>query len=166
MSRKLTRRILIAVFAASLSLLLAVSALAAHPKAGRSYKGLMSGPVYRGYKPPISFKVSSDGKRLLGFQFSGGDCVGLGGPGNPWTNPYHIYKVGTINVSSNGTFSVENVKWTAPSGSGNPPKVTTSTVNGKFTTAKTATGTIRYRAKLRGTNCPSSSTAKFTATTT
>jgi hypothetical protein len=165
MSRNPTPRILIIVLAATLSLLLAVSALAAHPKAGKTYKGLMAGPVYRGFKPPVSFKVSSHGKRLLGFQFSGGDCAGLGGPGDPWTDSYHIVKVGTIKVSSNGTFSVKNVKYKAPPVKGNLPKVTTSSVNGKFTTAKTASGTIRYRSKIGSTTCPMANTVKFTATT-
>jgi hypothetical protein len=164
MRRNRTPRILIVAVAAALSLLLAVSALAAHPKAGKTYKGFTSGSAYRGFKQPVSFKVSGDGKRLLGFQFSGGDCLGLGGPGDPWTNPYHIYKVGTIKVPSSGTFSVRNVKWKSPPSHGNPPKVTTSSVNGRFTTAKTATGTIRYTPKIGSTTCPGT-TVTFTAKT-
>jgi hypothetical protein len=164
MTRKPTRRILIVALAAALSLLLAVSALAAHPKAGKTYKGFTSAERFNGFKQPVSFKVSSNGKRLLRFQFAEGDCGGLGGPGDPWTNPYHIVKVGTIKVSSSGTFSVKNVKWTFPPSSGNPPKVATSTVNGRFATAKKATGTIRYTVKIRSATCPKSKVT-FTATT-
>ena len=45
MSHKPTHRILIAALAAALSLLLAVSALAALPKAGKSYRGIHLGAV-------------------------------------------------------------------------------------------------------------------------
>jgi len=156
----------IAVFAAAMSLLLAVSALAAHPKVGKKYTGFTSLAAYRGFKAPVSFKVSRDGKRLLGFQYAEGDCGGLGGPSNPWIDPYHIVKVGTITDSSSGTFSVKNFKWTIPPSSGNPSKVVTGTVNGRFTTAKKATGTIKYTVKISGTAtaCPQSKET-FTAKT-
>jgi hypothetical protein len=171
MSRKPTGRILIAALAAALSLLLAVSALAAHPKAGKTYRGFTSEEPFNGFKAPVSFKVSSDGKRLLGFLWYGFGCMGAGGAGNPYTGTgYTYHKIGTIKVSANGTFSVKNAKWTfnAP-----PPQngllVTISTIDGRFKNAKTATGQIRYTQTLQGSTCRSSDhhapKVTFTATT-
>jgi hypothetical protein len=166
MSHKPTPRILIAALALALSLLLAVSALAAHPKAGKSYAGFASGPAFNGFKPPVSFKVSSDGKRLLGFKYSAGDCGGMGGPGDPWTNPEFVRKVGTINIDSKGNFSVKNATWKVVISGSNPPvtKYTYSTVSGRFKTAKKATGTIMLKTKIGSSSCPSQKVS-FTATT-
>lgn len=171
MRRKPTRRMLIAALAAALSLLLAVSALAAHPKAGRTYRGFTSAGQFNGFKAPVSFKVSGDGKRLLGFVWYGFGCMGAGGPGNPYTGTgYTYHKLGTIKVSASGKFSVKNVKWTfnAPRPMG--PLVTISTiVGGRFKNAKTATAEIRYTQKLQGHTCHSSDhhapKLTFTATT-
>jgi hypothetical protein len=171
MSRKPTFRILIAALVAALSLLLAVGAFAAHPKAGKTYTGFVAGVTMNGFKAPVSFKVSSDGKRLLGFKWAGFGCFGGGGPPgvNPWTDPYNIVKVGTIPVSSSGKFSVKNVKWTAAGAHGAPTKVTFSTISGRFTTAKKATGTIVFTQKEQGQFCSSTHNGglpqKFTATT-
>jgi hypothetical protein len=157
MSRKPTFRILIVVLAAALSLLLAVSALAAHPKAGKTYAGFTSELPFHGFKAPVSFKVSSNGKQLLGFKWATTGCAGRGGPGNAFTVPSNIYKVGTIKVSASGTFSVKNLKWTRA------PMVTTSSVSGRFKTAKTATGTISIAQKQQGHTC--SAKVTFSATT-
>jgi hypothetical protein len=143
MTRQRTPRIPIAALAAALSLTLAVGALAALPTAGKTYTGFTSVPPYRGFKAAVSFKVSTNGKQLLGFQWAAGGCIGMGGPGNAYADPYNNYRVGTIPVSATGTFSVANVKWTSNYHS--PAKTTTSTISGRFTTAKTATGTIHYR---------------------
>ncbi len=71
MSTKLItpRRILSVGLAAGLSAALVVSALAAHPKAGKPYAGFTSGNAFNGFKPPVSFKVSSNGKQLLRFKY-------------------------------------------------------------------------------------------------
>ena len=161
MSRKPTFRILIAVLAVALSLLLAVSALAAHPKAGKTYAGFTSELPFHGFKAPISFKVSSDGKKLLRFQWATTGCLGRGGPGNPFTDG-NIYKVATIKVSASGTFSVKNLKRTNAA-QGQPPISTTQSVNGSFKTSKKASGTISIAAKQQGHHC--SSKVTFTATT-
>jgi hypothetical protein len=158
MSRNPTRRMLIAVFAAALSLLLAVSALAARPKAGRTYRGFTSAGASNGFKAPVSFKVSSDGKRLLGFVWYGFGCMGGGGPGNPYTGTgYTYHRIGTISVSAGGMFSVKNAKWTfrAPPSQGGM-LVTISTIAGRFTNAKTAIGTIRFTQTQQGHTCSSS----------
>ena len=145
MSRNRTPRILIAALAAALGLALAVGALAALPTAGKTYTGFTS-VTWHGFRTPVSFKVSSNGKQLLGFTYANGDCQGMVGTGNPFiNNPYMTAKVGTIPVSATGTFSVANVRWTSSNKS--QTKITTSTVNGRFTTAKTATGTIHFTQK-------------------
>jgi hypothetical protein len=171
MTRKPTRRILIAALAAALSLLLAVSALAAHPKAGKTYRGFTNDQPFNGFKAPVSFKVSGDGKRLLGFVWYGFGCLGAGGLGNPFTGTdYTYHKIGTIKVSASGTFSVKNVKWTfkAPPSQGGP-LVTISTIDGRFKNAKKATGTIRFTQTQQGHTCRSSDhhapKVTFTATT-
>ena len=79
-----------------------------------------------------------------------------------YADPYLNYKVGTIPVSATGTFSVANVKWTSSYHS--PARTTTSTVNGRFTTAKTATGTIHYR-QTDTTGAACSGERTFTAKT-
>jgi hypothetical protein len=141
MSRKRTL-ILVAALGAAVSLAFAVAALAAQPTAGKTYTGFTSVQPYNGYRAAVSFKVSSNGKQLLGFWWEEGGCIGMGGPGNAYADPYNTYHVGTIPVSATGTFSVANVKWTSSHHS--PAKTTTSTISGRFTTAKTATGTIHY----------------------
>lgn len=172
MSRNRTPRIVIVVVAAALSLLLAVGAFAAHPKAGKTYKGFVAGASFNGFKAPVSFKVSSGGKRLLAFKWAGFGCFGGGGPPgvNPFNDPWLTKRVGTIKVFNNGKFSIKNVKWTAKgNGSTHPTMVTFSTVKGRFVTSKKATGTIVFTQKMQGMTCISTSHGnpplKFTATT-
>ncbi len=154
------------VLVAGLSVLLVGSALAARPKAGKSYAGFVAGMSFNGFKAPVSFKVSSDGKRLLGFKYSAGDCGGMGGPGDPWTNPAFILKVGTIKVDSKGNFLVKDAKWKVIEPGTSPPltKHSSSTVSGRFKTAKKATGTITLKVTIGSHSCPTNKLS-FTATT-
>jgi hypothetical protein len=158
MSTKLItpRRILSVGLAAGLSAALVGSAFAAHPKAGKSYAGFTSGSAANGFKPPVSFKISSNGKRLLGFKYSAGDCGGMGGPGDPWTNPEFVRKVGTIKVDSKGNFSVKNAKSKAVLQGSNPPKTkyNSTTITGSFKNAKNATGTIKLLVTIGSHSCP------------
>jgi hypothetical protein len=165
MGRNPTPRMLIAALAAALSLALAVGALAARPTPGKAYTGFTS-VTWHGFKATVRFNVSSSGKQLLAFKYYNGNCQGMGGPGNPFiNNPYLSTTVGTIPVSSTGTFSVANAKWTSSSADA-PTKTTTSTVNGRFTTAKTATGTIHYTQKTSsGPTGTCGGTLTFTAKT-
>ena len=163
MSRNRSPRILIGVLAVAMSLALAVGALAALPTPGKTFKGFTSVGPYRGYKATVSFKVSTTGKQLLGFVWQAGGCIGMGGPGNAYADPYNNYRVGTIPVSTTGTFSVVNAKWTSNYHS--PAKTTTFTVNGRFTTAKTATGTIHYTQTDADGAGPCSGHTTFTAKT-
>jgi Fibronectin type III domain len=148
--------------ASLLCLVLAGSVSAAHPKAGKLYSGHTPG-AYHEFSPPVSFTVSHNGRQLLGFKWAGGGCIGLGGPGNPYADRDLNYKVGTIRVASNGSFSVNRVKWTSPVIKPGQParKIVWSTVKGRFKTATTATGTIYFTMKITK-SCTSKVT--FTAT--
>jgi hypothetical protein len=135
-----------AIAAASLALALAAAALAAHPKKGHKYSGFVSASAINGFKPPVTFKVSSDGTKLLNFTYSSLGCEGAGGfmPGvDYWTKPFAIKKVGTVKVAAaSGRFSVKNAKSTFVVS--NQKTVTTTSVSGSFKNAKTATGTITF----------------------
>ena len=159
-------RALAVVVAGALSVLIVGSAFAAHPKAGKSYAGFTSAGAFNGFKPPVSFNVSSDGKRLLGFKYSAGDCGGMGGPGDPWTHPEFVRKVGTIKVDSKGNFSVKNAKWKVIVSGSNPPvtKYSYSSVSGHFKTARKATGTVTLKVKIGSGSCPTQKRS-LTATT-
>jgi hypothetical protein len=145
-----------------LGLVLVAGALAVLPHAGKLYTGYTAGPGYHGFTAPVSFTVSRNGRQLLAFKWAGGGCIGLGGPGNAYTSADLNYKVGTINVSRAGTFSVKNVKWTSPVRQPRTGrrKVTISTVTGRFKTATTATGTIHFTQQITK-KC--SGTTTFTA---
>ena len=163
MSRNRTPRIAIVALAVTLSLAVAVGALAALPTPGKAFTGFMSVGPYRGFKAKVSFKVSSNGKQVLAFNWQAGGCIGMGGPGNAYADPYNNYRVATIPVSATSTFSVANAKWTSSHHS--PAKTTIFTVNGRFTTAKTATGTIHYTQTDASGAGPCSGHTTFTAET-
>ena len=66
-----------ALIAAGLALVLAATALAAHPKAGKSYAGIITNyPKIEGFSPPVSFSVSSGGTKLLSFNYGTFGCGG------------------------------------------------------------------------------------------
>jgi hypothetical protein len=138
------RKVLAGFAALALALTVVASALAAHPKAGKKYAGLTSAPRFNGFGAPVTFKVSSSGKTLVGFTYSTLGCGGVGGvpPGvDLYTKKFAIQKLGTIAVTSKGAFSAKNVKTTFKvSGQ---TTVTTSTVAGKFKSATTAVGSIK-----------------------
>ena len=151
MRRNLTprSRTMIAGIVAALGLVLTAGALAAHPKAGKTYSGFSSAAKVNGFSAPVSFKVSSNGTKLLGFQYGNGGCLPVQTvpPGNPYSKASGILKVGTIAVSANGSFSVQNAKFTYVKFT---TTTTKSTVAGKFKTAKSATGTIRFTQHVTG----------------
>ena len=164
MSRNRAPRISIAALAAVLGLLLlAVGAFAAQPTPGKTYTGIMGLGPYNGFKARVTFKVSTDGKHVLAFNWQAGGCICMGGPGNAYADPYNNYRAATIPVSATGTFSAENVKWVGRSQT--PAKTTIFTVSGRFTTATTATGTIHYTQTDSGGAGPCSGHVTFTAKT-
>lgn len=139
-------------------LAMADGALADHPHKGGRYVGSTNEAPLNGFAPPVTFKVSGNGKQILAFQWAGVSCFGGGGfgSGDPWKKGL-LYPVGTIKVASNGAFSIKNSKRT------NQSLTTTSTVTGRFTSASLATGTIRFSQKApQGGQCSYQHT--FTAT--
>ena len=155
------------VLAAALSALLTASALAAHPEAGRSYAGFTSAPAYHTYKAPVGFKVSANGKQLLGFQYAAFCGVGgFGGPGDAWTGSYFTIKVGAIPLDKQGNFSVKGVKWsvTVPVPPPHPAsKTATSAVSGHFQSAGSAAGTIKFTQSYGKARCGATLTFAATA---
>jgi hypothetical protein len=157
-------------------LVVAGTALAAHPQSGKKFSGKTSGRVLNGFKPAVTFKTaSSGGARILKFVFQSTGCFGSGGALQPGVNylakPWNVHSVGTIKVASNGKFSVKNAKSTykiTVQGM-TQSTVTSASVSGKFTNSKTATGTITYTQKfsepgVTGSNCgPAKVTFKATA---
>lgn len=140
--------LVLAAAAALLMLAMCATALAARPKAGKTYSGYTSAPKINGFRAPVSFKVSSKGTSLLGFRYGEVGCIPGGAiSGNPYNNASGVIKVGTIAVSGKGGFSVKNAKFTRVM---TTTDVTTSTVTGKFKTTKTATGTITFTQHLTG----------------
>lgn len=155
-------------FAVALGLLLVAGALAALPKPGASYTGFTSEPAYHGgghaYRAPVGFRVSADGKQLLGFQYASGDCGGMGGPSNPWGNPNYVRKVGTIPVDARGNFSVANVRTQVRQAGSSDTKISLSTISGRFTAAGVATGRITLTVRIGSGSCPDPLNWTFTAT--
>ena len=151
--------------AAALSLVLAAAALAAHPTAAGKYTGFTSAAKVNGFRAPVSFTVSSSGSKVLSFRYGNLGCPSqTTPPGNRYRGAHAaITAVGTIDVSSAGTFSVKNLK------SGSSPEYVISSVTGKFKAAKTATGSIKFANwfSVPGNthSCGPATTVTFTATT-
>lgn len=167
------RKTTVVVLAGALTLGLAATALAAHPKAGKRYAGTQTNvEKIAGFSAPVSFKVSSNGKQLLDFSYGTIGCLGAGGfrPGiNPYTRS-DLIKVGPITVKHNGGFSISGSKDTYDYPTGGYTQVTKTTVTGKFTTRTKATGTITYSETLMppggsGSTCRVTLPRSFTATT-
>jgi len=157
-----TRTLLVAL-ATALSLAFAAAALAATPTPGKKFTGFTSVGRYNGFRAAVGFKVSTSGKQLLTFFWQDGGCIGIGGPGNAYADPYNTYKIATIPVAANGTFAVKSVPSVTGGGADQPRKTTTSTISGRFTTATTATGTIAYTMKVPAAASPCSGHTTFTA---
>jgi len=145
----------------------AASALAAHPKKGARFTGIVIGPEINGFKPPVKFKVSANGRTLTGFTYSTLGCFSAGGfrPGiDYYTEPSALIEVGALKVSRSGSFSKKGIVSVhkGPGGS----TTTTSTISGSFTSPTAVTGTITFAQKLSpgGAACNTSSyPIEFTA---
>lgn len=149
-----------ALLAGAALLVFVTSAIAAHPKKGARFVGIVIGPEINGFKPPVKFKVSADSKTLTGFSYSTLGCFGAGGfrPGvDYYTKPSALIKVGTVKVSRSGNFSVKGVVsvYKGPGGS----TTTTSAISGSFTSSTVVQGTITFAQKLSpgGGTCNTSS---------
>jgi len=125
-------------------LILAVcaTALAAHPGAGKIYSGHTSAPAINGHRGPVNFKASSNGKKLLKFEYGNIGCTAMSTlKGNPYASAAYIIKVGTITASGSG-FSVTNAK--SVYNKAGKKYVTVSTVAITFKSATSASGTVSF----------------------
>ena len=128
----------------------AASALAAHPKKGAHFSGSFAFTGVNGFKAPLAFTVSKNGKSLTGFSYSTLGCFGAGRfkRGVDYsTKQEAIINVGTIKISSSGHFSAAGVvfKYTCRFGY---TTTTTTTVSGSFASAKAASGSVTFSQKL------------------
>lgn len=163
-----------ALVAAGLALVLAATALAAHPKAGKSYAGIITNyPKIEGFSPPVSFSVSSGGTKLLSFKYGTFGCGGGVGGFRPGVDPYgsgSMINVAAITISKNGHFSIGGSKVTHKYTGKYASKLTTTTkVSGEFTSPTAANGTISfsqvYTPKTgKGYSCKSSEPRLFKVT--
>jgi hypothetical protein len=168
-----------AVLAALIVLAVTAVALAASPKKGAKFKGTLSssvGPLtYGKYSDPVSFKVSSSGAKVLSFKWGTLGCFGSGGPvtSNPYLSKYALKHFGAISISAGGSFSAPATKSTykVSGGSGSSKytstTTTTSSLTGRFTSPKKASGTIIFsQTSVYNGNKPTAcgpSTLTFTA---
>ncbi len=141
------RKAITALLAGTLTLGLAATALAAHPKPGKRYSGVETNvETIEGFSAPVSFTVAANGSRLANFTYGTIGCFGAGGF-RPGVNPYtrsDLIDVGPIPVATSGSFSISNAKSTYHSNKYGYTYTTTSHVTGKFTNSKTATGSITF----------------------
>src|SRR5207248_9306704 len=101
------RRTAIGALICAVALTLSASALAAHPKKGAHFRGSFAFVGVNGFKPPVSFSVSKNGKALTGFTYGTLGCFGGGGfqkGVDYYTKPSATIKVGIVKVSSTGRF--------------------------------------------------------------
>jgi hypothetical protein len=146
-----TTRIVVAAITCAALLAGGASALAAHPKKRAHFSGSFTFTGINGFKAPVAFTVSKDGKTLTGFAYSTLGCFGSGGfqPGvDYYTKPSAIIKIGTVKVASSGSFSRSNVvsSYTIAGYT----TTTTSSVRGKFSSAHKGNGTVTFEQKLSG----------------
>lgn len=116
------------------ALTLTGTALAAHPKSGKKYGGTTTEAKVAGKRPTVTFKVSSNGRKLVNFTYQTVGC--FAGATAAKQN------LGSLAVSSSGAFSAHNV--TTHRSSGAQVLVTKTSLSGKFKSSGTATGTITY----------------------
>jgi hypothetical protein len=123
----------------------AAAAIAAHPKKRAHFSGSFTFTGINGFKAPVTFNVSKDGRTLTGFVYSTLGCFGSGGfqkGVDYYTKPYAIIHVGTVKVSSSGRFSAAGVvsRFTIAG----QTTTTTTTLSGSFSSAKSASGHVSF----------------------
>jgi hypothetical protein len=133
------------------------AAFAASPDKGAKFTGTASGRVTFATsfiaKDPLSYAVSANGHKVLNFKYTDKVCDFSSGP----------VKVGAINVAADGKFSVSKRKSPPETGPTGSKARTTTTITGKFLTAKKARGTLDYTQKATNGRCGPIK-LKFTAT--
>lgn len=153
MSRSDVRRAIAVVAAVSLvcALPLAAPALAAKPKKGARFAGRTSAPPVEGFRAPVRFTVSPDGRSLYNFTFGTFGCFGAGGF-RPGVNPYtgnSLIDAGRVKVAAGGRFSDKTLSAYSVAGQ---TTTTTISISGMFGAPKTATGTITFSQVVTGTS--------------
>jgi len=159
------RRLMIAVGVALLTA--AAVAIAAHPKKGAHFAGTSSEPVIMGFKAPVTFAVSSNGKTATNFRYSTLGCFGAGGfpPGvNPYTQANAVIKIGAVTISTSGRFARTGAVSVYHSTFG-ITTTTTTKLSGTFTGPKASHGKITFSQKDTGryTGTCGPATISFTA---
>lgn len=160
-----TSRLTVTTLTCTIVLSGAASAFGAHPKKSAHFSGTFAHIELEGFKAPVSFTVSSSGKALKGVTYSTLGCFGAGGfkPGvDYYTKPAAIIKVGAVKLSSSGRFSAKGVvfKYTAFGFT----TTTTTTLSGRFTGTRAASGSVRFTQQLSsGATCQTSQALTFTA---
>jgi hypothetical protein len=157
---------MVAVLVGAAVLTSAAAAMAAHPKKGSHFTGVTSESPVNGFKAPVTFVVSGNGKTLTQFAYSTFGCFGAGGfqPGiDYYTQPSAIIKVGKVTVSGSGHLSEAGAAFVHSSFG--VTTTTTTKVSGSFTSAKAANGTITFTQKDTGkfTSSCGPGTISFTA---
>jgi hypothetical protein len=125
----------------------AAAAFAARPDKGAKFKGTASGRVtfatsFIG-KDPLSYTVSANGKKLLNLKYTDRVCDFSSVP----------VKVGTISVTAAGKFSVSKRKSPPEPEPTSGTARTTTTITGRFLTARKAKGTLDYTQKATNGRC-------------
>jgi hypothetical protein len=147
----------LAIVALACALMLAAAvALAAKPKKGAHFSGHTSVSAVEGFRAPVTFSVSSNGRSLKGFTYGSFGCFGAGGF-RPGVNPYtgnSLVHLGAVAVSRSGKISVTGAK-RSYSVAGQTT-VTTVSISGEFLTAKSASGTISFSQTVTGSTFKSS----------
>ena len=162
-----TRRAVITVIAGALAALApAAVALAVKPARGASFSGHTSAPAVNGFRAPVTFSVSRNGRSIVGFGFGNLGCFGAGGltPGsNPYT-PSSIVDVANVKVSKSGVISAGAQRTSFSIGT--LTNATTVSISGRFTRPRAVTGTITFSQALEGSVTRTCGPAKigFTAT--
>lgn len=131
------------------ALALCATALAAKPKKNARFSGTLKTTIVEGFRAPVTFKVSGDGKQLQNFTFGSFGCFGAGGfrPGvNPYTG-HSLINVGTLKLAKNGQFS--QTKPSSYTVSGQTTSFTVK-VSGRFSTRTSAIGTIQFTESVSG----------------
>lgn len=144
------RRAAIAAGVFGAGLALAAGALAAKPKHGAHFVGRTSVPPVVGFRAPVKFTVSKNGRSLSHFTFGSFGCFGAGGfkqGVNPYTGS-SLIDVGTVKVSAKGAISASGARSTSKVGG--QTTVTTISISGRFSKAKAASGSITFSQSVIG----------------
>lgn len=129
--------------------LLATGALAAKPKHGAHFAGSTSTTPVEGFRAPVKFTVSPDGRSLFNFTFGSFGCFGAGGfrPGiDPYTG-HSLIDAGKVKVSASGHFSQKALSSYSVSGQ---TTTTTISISGSFSEPKKASGSITFSQVVSG----------------